>query len=331
MKKYLIISNDLIHIKNQKISSDFNDTVNIISAVEKKFQIFLYSRISKSKNSFSSFIKKKIIRVNLTDLFQLKKINIFMISITPRNFIFLVFSNFILKDIRGYVILRSNGHKEYYSKFGISGVYIYNYMFKYVIKKLKIISVSKNINNKKNNKYLFPSELDNSWFKNKKKVKTKIPLLLYFGRFRKEKGIYSLIDLIEKLNIKFKLTVAGDDKRILTKRKNISVLDKITNKKKIFNLYDSHNIFILPSFTEGAPKVVLESLARMRPVIVFNEISHIKSNFRGIFVCDRNVFSLEKTIKFILKNFSTIQSEMKKNDLTTKEIFQSNLIKILNV
>ena len=43
--------------------------------------------------------------------------------------------------------------------------------------------------------------MDNSWFKNKKKVKTKIPLLLYFGRFRKEKGIYSLIDLIEKLNI----------------------------------------------------------------------------------------------------------------------------------
>ena len=331
MKKYLVISNDFIHIKNSKVSSDFNDTINIISSIEKKFQIFLYSRISKSKKSFWSFIKKRIIRVNLLDLSRLKKINIFMISITPRNFIFLLFSNLILKNIKGYVILRSNGHKEYYSKFGIVGIYIYDFMFKYVTKKLKIISVSKNINNRKNNKYLFPSELSNSWFKNKKKVKTKIPLLLYFGRYRKEKGIYSLIDLVENLNINFKLTVAGDDKRILTKRKNINILDKISNKQKIFNLYDNHNIFILPSFTEGAPKVVLESLARMRPVIVFNEISHIKLNFKGIFVCDRNVFSLEKKIKFILKNFSTIQSEMKKNDLTTKEIFQSNLIKILNV
>ena len=59
MKKYLVVSNDYICIKNQNISSDFNDTVNIISAIEKKFKIFLYSRISKSKNSFSSFIKKK--------------------------------------------------------------------------------------------------------------------------------------------------------------------------------------------------------------------------------------------------------------------------------
>ena len=87
----------------------------------------------------------------------------------------------------------------------------------------------------------------------------------------------------------------------------------------------------MPSYTEGAPKVVLESLARMRPIIVFNDISHIKLNFKGIFVCDRNVDSLEKTIKFILRNFSTIQTEMKKNNLTTKKIFQNNLIKILNV
>jgi glycosyltransferase involved in cell wall biosynthesis len=331
MKKYLVVSNDFIYIKKHKVSSDFNDTVNIISAIEKKFQILLYSRISKSKNSFSSFIKKKIIRVNLLDLFSLKKINIFMISITPRNFIFLLFSNLILRDIKGYVILRSNGHKEYYSKLGIAGIYLYDLMFKYVIKKLKIISVSKNINNRKNNKYLFPSELNNSWFKNKKKVKTKIPLLLYFGRFRKEKGIYSLIDLVENLDINFKLTIAGDDRRILVKKKNINLLDKISNKQKIINLYDKHNIFILPSYTEGAPKVVLESLARMRPIIVFNDISHIKLNFKGIFVCDRNVDSLEKTIKFILRNFSTIQTEMKKNNLTTKKIFQNNLIKILNV
>ena len=222
MKKYLVVSNDYICIKNQNISSDFNDTVNIISAIEKKFKIFLYSRISKSKNSFSSFIKKKIIRVSLLDLFSLKKVNILMISITPRNFIFLLFLNIILKDIKGYVILRSNGHKEYYSKLGIAGTYIYDLMFKYVIKKLKIISVSKNINNGKKDKYLFPSELNNSWFRNKKKIKTKIPLLLYFGRFRKEKGIYSLIDLVENLDINFKLTIAGDDKRILTKKKNIT-------------------------------------------------------------------------------------------------------------
>ena len=35
-------------------------------------------------------------------------------------------------------------------------------------------------------------------------------------------------------------------------------------------------IYLYSSFTEGAPKVILESLARLRPVIVFDEIKHVK-------------------------------------------------------
>ena len=38
-------------------------------------------------------------------------------------------------------------------------------------------------------------------------------------------------------------------------------------------MYDAHNIFILPSFTEAHPKVVDESLARMRPVIIFEDVN----------------------------------------------------------
>ena len=203
-------------------------------------------------------------------------------------------------------------------------------MFNYITKKLKIISVSKNIIKKKNVKYLYPSELDNDWFKKIKKINNKIPLLLYFGRFKKEKGIYSLLTLAENLYFKFYLTIAGDTEIIPTKNDNITILGKISNKKKIISLYDNHNILILPSYTEGSPKVIIESLARMRPVIVFNEIKHVKSNFYGVYVCKRNVNSLEKTIKYIIKNYSKVQISMKKNDLYTKKKFQSNLLNILN-
>ena len=40
---------------------------------------------------------------------------------------------------------------------------------------------------------------------------------------------------------------------------------------------------ILPSFTEGHPQVVLESLARKRPVIIFRDIDHIIGDKEGIF------------------------------------------------
>ena len=43
----------------------------------------------------------------------------------------------------------------------------------------------------------------------------------------------------------------------------------------------------MPSFTEAHPQVVLESLSRRRPVIIFDEISHIIGEKKGIFVSKR--------------------------------------------
>ena len=95
------------------------------------------------------------------------------------------------------------------------------------------------------------------------------------------------------------------------------------------NFYDKNNIFILPSFTEGSPKVILESLARLRPIIVFREIEHVKKGMSGIFVANRNTKDLQKTIIYILNNYISIQSQMKKNKLTTKKNFQLDLIRIV--
>ena len=43
-----------------------------------------------------------------------------MISITPRNLFFFSYKIFT-KNNKGYVYLRSNGHKEYASKIGLIG------------------------------------------------------------------------------------------------------------------------------------------------------------------------------------------------------------------
>ena len=59
-------------------------------------------------------------------------------------------------------------------------------------------------------------------------------------------------------------------------QKNVSIYEVENNKQRLIKFYDDHNIFILPSFTEGHPQVLDEALARLRPVIVFDEIKHVK-------------------------------------------------------
>ena len=68
----------------------------------------------------------------------------------------------------------------------------------------------------------------------------------------------------------------------------------------------------MPSFIEGFPKVISESLARSKPVIIFEDIKYVIHGRKGIFVCKRNEKSLRKTTKHILKNYKKIQTQIKK-------------------
>ena len=49
------------------------------------------------------------------------------------------------------------------------------------------------------------------------------------------------------------------------------------------------------------------------------EIEHVKKGMSGIFVANRNTKDLQKTIIYILNNYISIQSQMKKNKLTTRD------------
>ena len=97
----------------------------------------------------------------------------------------------------------------------------------------------------------------------------------------------------------------------------------------IIKFYDESNIFILPSFTEGHPQVLDEALARHRPVIIFEEISHVLRDRKGIFISKRNINSLNETINHIKHNYENILEEIKKNNLPTKKSFMIELKKIL--
>jgi len=92
------------------------------------------------------------------------------------------------------------------------------------------------------------------------------------------------------------------------------------------SLYDSSKIFILPSYIEGFPKVISESLARLRPVIIFEDIKYVTHGRKGIFVCKRDDDSLRKTITYIFNNYKNIQKKIKKNYFFTKDNFKKELL-----
>jgi glycosyltransferase involved in cell wall biosynthesis len=197
----------------------------------------------------------------------------------------------------------------------------------------KLICVNNKITNKKFS-LVYPSQLNNKWFlKRKLGINKKKINLLYFGRIKKEKGIYSLINMFKNINLnmnfKIILNVVGAGDELNIQLPSIKFKKPISKVSKIINLYDNNEILILPSFTEGHPQVMFEALARLKPVIIFNEIKHIKKNYYGVFISKRNSISLRKTILNIVDNYANIQSKIKLNRLPTHSNFVRKLARIL--
>ena len=75
---------------------------------------------------------------------------------------------------------------------------------------------------------------------------------------------------------------------------------------------------------------LLESLARRRPVVIFEDIDHVIEKKKGIFVSKRNFLDLFKTLNFIKDNYNSIQNDLRKNYLPTHKEFIRDLIKFID-
>ena len=72
-----------------------------------------------------------------------------------------------------------------------------------------------------------------------------------------------------------------------------------------------------------------KALARLKPIIIFDDIKYVVNNRKGIFVCKRDEESLKKNINFILNNYKNIQKKIKKNYFYTKDNFNKELLKYI--
>ena len=329
-----IVENEKIFQEKNKFYCDNIDAKSIPEGINNFRKIYLIARKSKVKRVQQINLSQVKIGSNIflflnliLKTFSEKNINYLLISINPYTFLSALILLLFKKKV--FIYLRSSGHEEYKAKYGLFGKLIYHIMYLLVIPWSNLIVCHERLTKKKDYHLVFPSQLGNKWFENLKQVSLDKVRLLYVGRMRVEKGIFDFLKMFNKLSMNAELSIVSDVKNLKNMNKKINLLGFGYDEKSLIEIYDSHNIMVLPSYTEGHPQVVLESLSRGRPVIVFDDIKHILGTKKGIFISKRNIISLNETIEFIMKNYTKIQENMKENKLPTKEEFILQMNSIL--
>ena len=335
-KKLFIFSNESVSTQDGKFYCDNIDLKSTPEGLNKKFDVNFFARKSKKKGIHEIKIKKITVFNNLLSYItsavaaaKVEDSKYLIISISPYTFIISIFLKILGK--KPIVYLRSDGYGEYRSILGKIGPVIYHIMFTIIAIISNLISCREYILRGKKGKIVSPSQLDSIWLRQSKNLEIKNFKLLYVGKIKIEKGIYSLTNIIKnKRDISLSIVGAEKEASYNLNQSNVKIFPAQNNKLKLIKNYDDHNIFILPSFTEGNPMVLLEALARRRPVVVFEEIKHIIGDKKGIFISKRNFLSFLATLNNIKKNYKRIQKDMKKNKLITNKEFIDQFIKIID-
>ncbi|ABA89039.1 glycosyltransferase [Syntrophotalea carbinolica DSM 2380] len=141
--------------------------------------------------------------------------------------------------------------------------------------------------------------------------------LLYVGFIRPAKGLDFLFEAVSYLTHKEKMKVTidivGDGEYISHLKRLSSSLDISCSTffhgylplgEDIYNLYRSSDIFVLPSLSEGSPRVILEAMANCLPVVSTNvgNIPNLLARDRGILVDVKDPMMIKDAIIKLVKD-----------------------------
>jgi glycosyltransferase involved in cell wall biosynthesis len=337
MEKLFIITNENIFNYEDEFFCDNLDLKSTPEGLNNNFEINIIGRKSKQVRSHKIKIKKIKIFSNIFSYlieilrsFTDKNSKYLIISISPFTFLACILICIFKK--KKIVYLRSDGYAEYKAILGFFGPFIYHLMFSLVSKISPMLSCREYILKGNKGDVVAPSQITSQWLSNRKEIDVDQIKLLYVGRIKKEKGVYSLLDIIKNSKSDLYLSIVGAEKKLLKKitQNNVFVYEVENNEQNLIKFYDAHNIFVLPSFTEGHPMVLLEALSRLRPVIIFKDIEHVIGDKKGIFLAERNYNSFSKVINHITENYRSIQEEMKENKIPTKEQFLERIRELIS-
>ena len=337
-KNLVIINNEKIFKENSNFYCDNLDLKILPEGLNKYHDVQYIVRSSNKKGGqkidldnikVSSNIIKFIYFVLKT--FKIPNVSYLLVCITPYTFLsFLIL--FLFRKKRIFVYLFSSGHDEYKYILGSWSVWIYHIMYTIITSNSKVIVCHERLYKKKSH-LVNVSRLNDDWLKDQKSASLDKVRFFYVGRMNPEKGIFEFLKLFDEIKFDAEFSIIGNSENQKILNKNIKLLGYVADPKSLINIYDKHNIMVLPSFTEGTPYTVDESLSRRRPIIIFEDIAYIVRDKIGIFVSKRDIDSFSKTTKYIMDNYLEIQKKMEKNVLPTKKsmIKQiSDIIKLQN-
>jgi len=328
-KNLIIINNEKIFKENNNFYCDNLDLKIIPEGLNEYHDVQYIVRNSNKKGGQKINLENIKVASNIIKFiyfvfktFKIPNVSYLLVCITPYTFLsFLILLLFRKKRI--FVYLFSSGHDEYKHILGSWSVWIYHIMYKIITSNSKVIVCHERLFDKKKSYLVYISRLDDKWSKDQKDVLLDKARFLYVGRMSREKGIFEFLKMFDQINFDAEFSIVGNSKNQNFSNKNIKLLGYIAEPQTLIDIYDKHNIMILPSFTEATPYVVDEALSRKRPVIIFEDIAYIIRNKKGIFVSKRNINSFSEITKYILNNYHEIQKKMEKNVLPTKK----NMIK----
>lgn len=152
--------------------------------------------------------------------------------------------------------------------------------------------------------------INNSFNSIKRKEKT----ILSVGRLEEQKNYKYLIDEVKNTN--FSIEIIGDgslEETLLSYAKENDVDLNIVSKKnylELLEIYNDYQYFVLPSFYEGNPKVLIEAMSKGCIVLASNISNHteiIRNNNNGI-IFDLNKGSLKHSLERLDTNIELRKS-----------------------
>ncbi|MDO8628483.1 MAG: glycosyltransferase family 4 protein [Nanoarchaeota archaeon] len=175
---------------------------------------------------------------------------------------------------------------------------------------------------------LFFSVVKKNDFRKKLGIAEKAKVVLFFGRFSETKSPESVVLAAQKLQHRKDIVflMIGPDEgrkencRLLAKGlKNIKILDPLRDRLEIVKMYQSADVYVLPSYREGLPLTLFEAYAAGLPVIAtpVNGVAfELEDKVNGLFI--KNNKDIDGFVAAILKVVD-VPSLAKKFSLVNKK------------
>jgi glycosyltransferase involved in cell wall biosynthesis len=173
-----------------------------------------------------------------------------------------------------------------------------------------------------------------------KRAHSSIQKFLFFSRIEEKKGLDILLKALPAITVPFELTIAGDgDFNYVASLKalanELKIEDKISwvgfqNENK-FDLLQTHELFVLPSYDENFGNTVIESLSVGTPVLISEEVGladYVKQNQLG-WICHTNPQSIAWEINNIFINQRDAREVIRKKapEIVYHDFYEDNLVK----